>query len=172
MAITIVETVGSASANSYVSQASATTYLEGRLNSSAWSGASTGDKDIALVEAFREINLRAYLGRKVTTTQSGQWPRQWAPDPDSPTGTWFDTTTIPQRVKDAQCELALEFLRAGTTDLAGPITDDGVIEKTVDVLTTRYADPGLRPRGLARYPRILALLAPLFESNGSAVIRG
>jgi hypothetical protein len=174
MAVTIVATVGSASANSYVTQAEATAYLEGRLNSAAWTDASTGDKDIALVEAFRELNTRAYQGRRVSSTQAGQWPRQWVVDPDSPTLDYVSPTAIPQRVKDAQCELALEFLKAGTTDVAAGISDDGVQTKTVDVLSTTYFGPSERPRGLARYPRVLALLSPFFAgASGSApILRG
>ncbi len=172
MTLTLDTTIGGAAANSYVSQATATAYLEGRLNSSAWTNATSGNRDIALVEAFREINTRAFEGRKVSSTQAGQFPRQWLPDPDAITGTYYDTTVIPQRVQDAQCELALEFLRAGTTDLAALPDSDGVIEKTVDVLTTRWADPAQRARGLARYPRILALLAPLFAAQGSQIVRG
>lgn len=173
MTITITETAGSATANSYVSVADATTYLEARLNSSSWTSAATESQKAALVEAFREIQTRAFAGRRTTTTQSAQWPRQWAIDPDSPSGTFYDSSDIPQRVIDAQCELALEFLRAGTTDLAALPASDGIIQKTVDVLTTVYAAPYERPKGLARYPRVLALLRPLFEDVGiTPILRG
>lgn len=172
MAVTIEATVGSATANSYVTEGEADAYLEARLNASAWTGTS---KPAALVEAFRELNLRQYHGEKASSTQSGQWPRQHAPDPDNPTGWYFDTTVVPQRIKDAQCELALEFLRAGSTDVAGQDPNAGVIEKTVDVLTTRWSEN--RPRqtaGLARFPRVMALIAPLLcaTGNGVRVLRG
>ena len=46
----------------------------------------------------------------VPDTQALVWPRQWALDPDAawPDTTYFSTTEIPQRVKDACCELALQ----------------------------------------------------------------
>ncbi|MBK8006761.1 MAG: hypothetical protein IPK12_23515 [Gemmatimonadetes bacterium] len=175
MAITIIETPGSASANSFVSVAEATAYLEARLNSSAWTSASTEDQKAALVEATRELAFRAWIGRKASTTQALPWPREWALDPDAPVGgTYLDSTTIPQRLQDATCELALEFLRAGTTDLAGAIKDEGIQTKTVDVLTTTYFAPHQRPKGLARYPRVLGLIAPLLEATqgGVPILRG
>lgn len=171
MALSIIVTVGGASTNSYVTAAEATTYLEGRLNSTAWS-AAVADQNAALVEAFREINLLRFAGTKVTATQAGQWPRQWARDPDAPWYDYFALTAIPQRVKDAQCELALEFLRAGTTDVASLPSSDGIIQKTVDVLTTIWADPHSRAKGLARYPRVQQLLRPLFEAQQDATVRG
>lgn len=172
MPVVIDATVGGAAANSYVTVAAATTYLEARLNSSAWT--SSTSQEAALVEAFRELNLRRYEGRKASDTQTGQWPRDWAIDPDSPEHWYFENTVIPQRIKDAQCELALEFLKAGTSDLAALDSQAGVIEKTIDVITTRW-DVSQRPtQGLARFPRVQALLAPLLDSAamGTRVVRG
>lgn len=172
MAITLDTTVGGAATNSYVSVATATTYLEARLNSSAWTAAAIEDQKAALVEAFRELNLFEFAGSRVTSTQAAQWPRQWAINPDAPWYDYFSLTAIPQRLQDAQCEYALEFLRAGTTDVAALPSSDGIIQKTVDVLTTIWADPYARAKGTARYPRILALLRPLFAVQGDVTVRG
>lgn len=171
MAVTIDATVGGASANSFVTEVEADAYLEARLNASAWTGSN---KAVALVEATRELNTRDWAGRKATDTQSLLWPRQWAPDPDGPSCGYLSSSVIPQRIKDATCELALEFLKAGSTDLAAQDPNAGVIEKTVDVLTTRW-QPYQRPTsGLARFPRIMALIAPLLASSGLTVqtVRG
>jgi hypothetical protein len=106
-------------------------------------------------------------------TQALAWPRVQATNPDARSvdrwylgvTSWdiayYDETVIPQRIKDAQAELALEFLRAGTSDLMGLDPDQNVIEKRVDVLTTKYSDPTQRVTGLARFKRVGALLAPL-----------
>ena len=166
--LTIVEAVGSASANSFVSVAEADLYLEARLNSSLWTG--TEPKKAALIEAARELSALRWQGHRADATQALSWPRANAPDPDGISDyVYFDTTEIPQRIKDAQCELALEFLRAGTTDIAGADQNAGVIQKTVDVLTTVWS-PGQRPQGLARYPRVQKLIAPLL-GIGSAQVR-
>jgi hypothetical protein len=72
-------------------------------------------------------------------------------------------------VKDAAMELAFQFLVAGTTDIASLDSSLNVIEKTVDVLTTRYAEPYQRAQGLKRYPRVWRLISPLLEVSGSQI---
>ena len=169
MAVTVVETVGSASANAFVSVAEADAYLEARLNSSAWAG--TEPKKQAIIEATRELSAINWQGYRVDTTQALSWPRYNAPNPDSTSCLEvFATTVIPQRIKDATCELALEFLRLGTTDAAALDSTAGVIEETVGPLTTRWADPSQRAAGLARYPRVQKAIAPLL-GIGSGQVR-
>jgi hypothetical protein len=173
MAVTIVATVGSASANSYVTLAECTTYMEARLNSDAFDDAAEDSKNRALVEATRELTVLPWDGLPVTATQALAWPRQWSRDPDSPVQDYFETDVIPQRVKDAACELAFQFLKAGTTDVAAEPAEFGVIEKTVDVLTTRY-EPRQRSTGLRRYPRVWDRVAPLLQYSPSTrrLVRG
>jgi hypothetical protein len=181
VAVTIVATVGSASANSYVSQADATTALEGRLNSSAWTDATSDVKNRALVEAQAELQVLEWKGSRTDATQALAWPRQYVEDPDAPADAdldeapfpTFDDDEIPTRVKQAQIELAFQFVKAGTSDLAMPASSDGIKRKRVDVLETEYLDH--RPtRGLSRYPRVMALIEPLLASGagGITVTRG
>lgn len=172
MAVSIDATVGGASANSFATLAEFTTYMEGRLNSSKFDDASPDDKNRALVEATRDVDVQDYLGHRVTDTQALDWPRQWARDPDSPIQDYYTTTVVPQRVKDAVMELAFQFLKAETTDIAMPEKTDGVLEKKIDVLNTKYADPWARRRGLRRYPRVFDQLAPLLAVRATEVIRG
>jgi hypothetical protein len=175
MAVTIDATVGGASSNSFVTLAEADTYIEGRLNASAWDDASDDSCNRALVEATREISsLTGWYGSRVTDTQALSWPRDFCPIPDGANGWYYENTLIPQAVKDATMELAFQFLNAGTTDIASLDSNIGIIEKTVDVLTTRYAEPYQRAQGLKRYPRVWRLLSPLLEVTGSQinVVRG
>lgn len=172
MAVTIDATVGGASANSYVTLAEMTTYMTGRLNSATFDDAATDDQNRALVEATREVDIKTYQGNRADSTQILAWPRQWARNVDSPTLDYFATNVIPERVKDATMELAFQFLEAGSTDIAMPDSSDGVIEKTIDVLTTRYASPWARLKGLKRYPRAYDRLAPLLALRGNEVVRG
>ena len=168
MSLTITATAGSASANSFVTEAEVIAYMATRLNASAWTtvtGATcTEDEKKALIEATREISTlagRCWIGQRTDSTQALAWPRFDAVNPDDPTQSYFDTTEIPQRVKDATCELAFQFLKAGTTDVAAADASAGIKRKQVDVLATEYLDPRERPDGLARYPRVLGYLAPL-----------
>jgi hypothetical protein len=166
--ITIVETAGAANANSFVSVAEADAYLETRLNSTAWTG--TEPKKQALVEATRELSAIGWQGYRASDAQALAWPRFNAPDPDGTSDfVYFDTAEIPQRIKDATCELALEFLRAGTTDVAALDSLIGITEETVGPLTTRYAEPSQRAQGLARYPRVQKHIAPLLGVGAGQV---
>lgn len=171
MTISIVATPGSASANSFVTEDEMTAYCEARLNAAIWTGAAA--QLPALVEATRDITVLNFLGTTVAAAQVLAWPRAWVENPDAPSIVYignvsliyFANDEIPVRVKNATCELALQLLKAGSVDLvsADPLT--GVIEKTVDVLTTKWASPQSRLSGLARFPRVIALLSPLFAST-------
>ena len=168
MALTITSTVGGSASNSFVTVAEMTTYCEGRLNASVW--VATPAQEPALVEATRELSMMDWLGLTVSETQALSWPRQYVPDPESPSGQYFASTEIPQRIKDATCELALQFLKAGTTDISAASTTDGVIEKTVDVLTTRWADPRALKQGIKRYPSVYRFIRPLLAANPGVVV--
>lgn len=175
---TLDATPGGASANSFIAQADATTYLDGLLNTDAWTNASSADKDRALIAATRWLSALGYGGSRSTSTQALSWPRLFAANPDVAGYGWayYSTTIVPARVQNATCKLALEFLNAGTTDISGQEPTVGIIEKTVDVLTTRYADPGQRPQGLRRFPQVWIEIAPLLDygtqGNSTEVIRG
>ena len=174
MPVTIVADAGSAGANSFATRAEFVAYLDGRLNATAGSGATGANQDIALVEATRELTTKSWKGLRATDTQALAWPRQWADDPDSSVGGYYDSDVIPQRVKDATCELALQFLKAGTTDIAELPSTDGIISKTVDVLSTMYADPTKRRTGLSRFPSVMRFISPLLAGTVGSfqVIRG
>lgn len=177
MAITITATAGSASANSFVTEAEVIAYMAARLNASTWDTVTgvdcTETEKAALVEATRELSNRNWKGLRVDDTQALSFPRQYCPNPDSSIGDWYATTVIPQRIKDACCELAFQFVKAGTTDVAAEDSKWGVSSQTVDVIGTSY-EAHMRSRGLARYPRIMALISPLLEGVGltARVVRG
>ena len=176
MPISIVATVGSASANSYITEAEFIAYAATRLNvptgTTVTGAICTETEKAALIEAQRELTALRWKAGRVDSVQALAWPRIYAEDPDAPsllgvvgaTDFWFEETEVPQRVKDAQCELALEFLKAGTTDLAAADPNAGVIEKTIDVLTTRW-QPYARPEGLGRFPRIVGWIGPLLDGG-------
>lgn len=185
MAITIVATPGSASANSFVTEAEAIAYAATRLNLSGWTtvtgSTATEDEKKALVEATREISRLIFSGYVTDAVQVLAWPRSGVINVDSPVDAVVGTYTgypeyadnvIPTRLKEATIELAMEALKAGATDIFVADSNQGVIEESVDVLTTRW-QPGHRPIGLARYPRVLRLIQPLLASGSGqrAVIR-
>ena len=175
MALTIVATVGASDANSFNTETEQIAYMATRLNPSGWTtftgAVCTESEKAAMIEATRELGaINAWLGYRVTTTQALAFPRDLVVNPDDPTpGTYYLTTVIPQRVKDAACELAFQFLKAGTADVAAASETAGIIEETVGPLTTRWASPSEQTQGLMRYPRVWTLIAPLLSTSAGQV---
>lgn len=185
MAVVIVATPGSATANSYVTEAEAIAYAATRLNLNGWvteSGpTATESEKKALIEATRELDLLMFKGRRIDSVQRLAWPRAYAlNEEDAPLDsllTSYDLdlyySGIPQRLKDATIELAFEFLRAGDVDIAAAPESAGVIREKIDVIETEWSDgQGSQDLvGLARFPRVANLIAPLLTSSANEVYR-
>jgi hypothetical protein len=165
---TLTTTSGSASANSYVSLSDAVTFFESWLNADAWDAADDTNREKALVMAAKQLQRENWIGQRATTTQALAWPRTGAEKPDS-YGGWtdfgwaahYETTEIPQEVKDAQCLLALALLNGyGQTggSTVKSFSADGFSvsfgetrsETVLPVDVTRMLAPLLRGNQLAR----------------------
>jgi len=98
--------------DSYVTLAEATTYFDGRPHSSEWSDVAKTDDQRENALRFAAVHMdRRYewCGVLYLSTQVMKWPRKDFYDDE---GRLFDGTSTPQAVKDAQCELALQWLWA------------------------------------------------------------
>jgi hypothetical protein len=173
---TIIDTPGASTANSFASAAFALAYHDDAPQGGAWAVATDEARARCLIGATRVLSPLAWAGSQTTSVQALAWPRTAAPDPDAPVGftglreagyLYYAQDVVPRRVQEATCELALELLKAGTSDPFGPDPSLNVILKTVDVLTTQYAEPHQRKQGLGRYPRVLALITPLLANGGA-----
>ncbi len=158
MALIIEDGSVVAGAESYASVADADTYHVNRGNA-AWTG-TDAVKEAALRKAAAYLDgeyRRRWKGYRVQPlVQVMEWPRVSVP-----------SNTIPQRLKDAQCELAL---RALAGELA-PDTHGKVKRETVDVLTTEWFE-GSDP-SVTTYRIVEQLLSDLIRPKGSAdVLRG
>jgi hypothetical protein len=170
VAVTIVATPGASDANAFASEDAMALYCEARLGGEAWTGSDA--QLAALVEATRDLNTLPWIGRRATATQALAWPRIDVPDSDAPTPNAFvSETTIPAAVRDATCELALQYVLApSAVGIADPQT--GVIRKKVGPLETEWSDrPGARRTGLGKYTRVLQLLAPYLGGSGLTLVR-
>lgn len=117
MTVTVTATVGSASANSYLTVAAADDLANLTLGTLAWSSATTDNKGRALIMATRYLDELQWLGDKASTTQALLWPRTGAE-----CGDWsFTDSEIPQPVKQATFDLA-EALLGDSALLSGPGT--------------------------------------------------
>jgi len=173
-------TAGSATANSFSTEGEFIAYAATRLNVPAGTTVSgstcTETEKAALIEATRELTNLLWQAQRTDSTQALAWPQRYALNPDAPSITglsdiaelYFDDDEVPVRVKNAQIELALEFVRAGTTDLAGGDPNAGVIEETVGPLTTRWSAYA-RSVGLARFPRVMSYIAPMLASTAGSL---
>lgn len=107
MALVLDATVGGATSNAYLTAAEADAYLEGHINAAAWTAATTGAKEQALVAATRRLDQDQWVGGAASTTQALKWPRIWCEDEN---GNEIAADVIPQEIKDATAELALVLL--------------------------------------------------------------
>jgi hypothetical protein len=122
MAVTIDATIGSASANSYLTLAEAQAIVDGMVednDSIAWESASDDQKNRALYTATQRLDRERFLGARATDTQGLQWPRTGVRKPDTYVNTYatgfpfrisddyFTDTEIPDQIKRAQVVLAI-----------------------------------------------------------------
>ena len=129
MLLTLVKEDGSGKtdANTYALVADADAFHEGHLYATAWTGASTANKEKALVLATRLIDASyQFNGGKTKSTQALQWPREGAIDPDrlalarnalsTVISSYFESDKIPKALVEATCEMAREVLATDRTD--------------------------------------------------------
>lgn len=104
----IVETgSGSATAESYISEADADTYHDNHSASTLWSTATTAVKEDALRVATQYLDAKyslRWLGTRSNLTQRLAWPRTGITDQD---GFSIEATTMPRQLTEACAEAAL-----------------------------------------------------------------
>jgi len=118
MALTLIKEdgTGKVDANAYANATDGDAYHDGHLYAAAWTGATAGDKEKALVMATRLIDSQYQFGGvKANETQGLQWPREDCRDPDAEDGVVADDV-VPKGVVDATCEMARELLIADRTE--------------------------------------------------------
>jgi len=124
--------------NSYISVSEADSYFSAR-NNSTWSTADNADKEKALIESVQYMDNRFnYIGTQIETNPLA-WPRYYAIISDGNfKGVSYDASTVPQCVKDAQAELALDAL----SQSLNPTLDRGgaIKREKVDTLEIEYSD--------------------------------
>ena len=122
MAITLVNTVGAATANTYVDITAAQAFIDGLIQNPdvvAWGTSTTDEKNRALFSAAQRIDRERFLGARTNDAQALEWPRSGVKKPYTYSSTYnalypsnlqpafYADNEIPQRVKDAQIHLAV-----------------------------------------------------------------
>jgi hypothetical protein len=142
--------------NSYVTLAEAIAYFDNKLDVAAWTDASDAQKEQALVTATRYLETLSWVGQVRSESQVLAFPRE---------GEYFDetrgisvtfTTTVPQRITDAVCELAYHMLNNdGLLDDVGSVKSVSVGSISIDMIKSPGNLPGI----------VYALIKPLRNSG-------
>jgi hypothetical protein len=160
MALTLIKEdgTGMVDANSYASAADGDAYHDGHLYATAWNGATTQNREKALVMATRLIDGEyQFNGFKLSDAQALQWPRERCPDPDrSGVGivagilsgafggdAYVPSDLVPAAVVRATCELARELIIADRT--AAPPGEGVTLVRAADQSETIYNKRDKRP---------------------------
>ena len=115
-------------ANALVSVADALQIIENFGASTDWTGATQAEKENAIREATRYLNINyIWAGYKVDVDQTCQWPRYDTYDED---GNAIDTDIVHQSVKEACTYLALQVIEGDT--LLEDFQNESKVKKTKD----------------------------------------
>lgn len=183
----IVSTVGGSASNSYLSLAELVALSDDGPNAASVTAASVANQTRALLQATQRLEREMWTGVRVTQTQALAWPRNYAVDPDK-TNTnvgstyarpfdlvvYLSATTIPDRIRSACAELAIQVLLAGSgIDLFARDETRFYKSTRVDVIEVVYADTVPREDSLDRFPRVIRAIRPLLDlRTANKVIRG
>lgn len=114
MAITIDASVGGTDSNSYVTLIEANAYMEAvPWFASTWDGLTDAVKNSWLVFSTRAIDRMKFQASRYDKDQALEFPRTITDDQT-------DEGDMPQKVKDAQCEMIIYLYNHMSTDDGSP----------------------------------------------------
>lgn len=125
---TIIASWGGATSNSYVDYTFANSYMSTKIDASAWTDASTPQREASLLEATRVLDARNWRGEKFYWDQRLEFPRTTYRERDlagdqhlsgsSLVGTPWDVEYVwmQERVQQATCEQALWMLEQSESE--------------------------------------------------------
>lgn len=145
-------------ANSYVTTAEITQFAE---NTGQSTGLPTAESELAVLAYKAMQKIEAYRGRfkgiKRDDDQALQWPRynvyidQYI----------FDSDEIPQILKDAQCQFAID---ANSNDLTPNTKGNRITEKKVGPINVKYAS-NVSSNVQPNFNKAMNLLQPLLNNG-------
>lgn len=145
--------------NSYVTLAEAESYFEDSVKFEDWAAYGDEIKNRALVTATRLMERQVWKGEKTSSGQSLAFPRSGLTDRQGGT---VDDSSIPDVVKNAQCELALALLEdsavEGQNNAGSNIRSVRAGPTQVDYF---------RPTGGPRFPHLVHEMLYPFLSSAS-----
>lgn len=166
MSLIVEDGTSKADANTYVDSAGAfaADYAAGHLYATAWSAASSGDKEKAVRMATRVLDASVdWHGRRVNGAQALQWPRTGVS-----VGGWaVASNAVPTPVQAATMELAVALLNKDrTSDTAGSAETKkiGLGDGALEIEFTEGSDPAA-----AKLPILPDMVFRLVRDYGARV---
>jgi hypothetical protein len=170
MTLTITATPGSASANSYCTEAEFNAYVETRLHipasvTAAMAVTGTDTVKRALISATRILDVQIEWSGWPTDSdvQALQWPREGMVDA---LGNDIDDTIIPATLKDAESELAISLIDA---DRTADLSSEGIAALAVGSVSIDFNTSGAPKRKVipdAAWEMVSLWGEKRFESSG------
>lgn len=175
MPVVVTATVGSASANSYLTVAGADSIAETMIGTLAWSTATTDNKGKALITATNGLETLSWIGERATTTQALSWPRLYADCDDKVVA----DNEIPREVELACFDLANALLDDATLlrspgssggELVTGVPNKDLRRLKLDVLELEWKDfetpsTAVRVTPLTALPHLASILGCLTTSG-------
>lgn len=168
MALTVVATAGAVDANSYCTLAEAEVYFEKRLHKTDWSGASTGDKNMAIVWATSILDdTMNWYGWGMTETQALRWPRTGLSSPDGWTVT---SVAIPTFLKNATAELAMHLIAEDRMADSDTMGFKQIAVSSIQITTDKYDRKAIIPQSVWNIVRPYG--SKYSGSSSASLVRG
>lgn len=166
MAVALIATPKSSTANAYADVAEGDAYFATRLNATAWTSETSPDKKAqALIMATARLEEERWDGWRTTAEQALKHPRAYLTDDD---GTVYDCDVVIPRVKAMCFELALALLQAPASLDQNPLANyDQVRVGPLDVKFRQPQVAGDLPAQVERLGRGI-----MFGSGGPELLRG
>lgn len=160
MALVVEDGTGITNANAYVSVSEADSYFQARNNTS-WNARNTPDKEKAILYATSFLDGVFYwLGHIKKNEQALGWPRILVYDKEHRP---IDSDSVPRKIKDATCELALEGL---DKPLSPSLARGGDIKRQkVSSLEIEYFERASSER---TFPIVRQILKGLYKDSPTA----
>lgn len=162
MALVVEDGTGLSGANAFVSVATVATYAA-EIGNTAWAAAATDDKEAAIVRATAYLRNEArykWRGTKQTYAQRLPWPRSGAVEHR---GLAVPESTVPQRVIDACCELAIRELATPGVLQPDQARGGAIKSESVGAISVTYADSAPAETVVTV---VQGILAPLLRCDG------
>jgi hypothetical protein len=159
----LIATLGSVNSNSYVTLDEADVYFENRMHSGAWF--KVQDQEPFLISASAMLDWSfTWKGKRSFAGQSMQWPRTGAIRPN---GEVIDRDIIPQEIKIAVFELALDNLDSDRT-LRDPLSGIGQLQAGSLMIKASFKETNTRQSNDKIIPHhVFGIVSDLYHRGGS-----